>query len=310
MHPTRQLAATCLAWARRLFIPIALTFLLYSTYRASERLAPLIATLSVWHLLLAWTCWVTAQWIGPLTTVAFARILGLPLGYRELALISILRLPAKYLPGGIWQSVARFTAYSQHEIKKTDSLTILIGEHLLALGVSVALGAALLLHSENVEVPYAIAVSILASSIAILMVTALGILHVQKGGARTFFRILLAMLATALFWIAAASSFCEYWNAAFGPHGTDFLRVASCYLLSWAAGFVAIFAPQGLGVFEWVAGHLLRSNQPLSVVVTVVAGFRLVMISGDLSAWFLALALTRFWGKPSTQAKKIECHHF
>ncbi|MGH8539268.1 MAG: hypothetical protein ACRETW_02015 [Stenotrophobium sp.] len=297
MQLIRQSAAEWLTWARRLFIPVALGFLLYSAYVAGDRLAPLIATLSARNLLLAWACWCVAQWIGPLTTLAFARILGLPLGYRELALISVLRLPAKYLPGGIWQSVARFAAYSQYKVKKTDSLTILIGEHLLALGVSAALGAALLLRTENAQSLHSLPEWILAGALAVLVVTLFGILKVRGGGMKTFAGTLMAASATTLFWIAAAASFCAYWAAAFDLHITGVIKVASCYLLSWAAGFVALFAPQGLGVFEWVAGHLLPSSQPLSVTVTVVAGFRLVTIAADFSMWILALAFVRFTQK-------------
>src|SRR5690606_15939532 len=111
---------------RRLFIPVALAFLAYSAYRAGDSLAPLLADISVTYLLVACVCWSVAQWIGPFATVAFARILGIPLGYRELSLISVLRLPAKYLPGGIWQSVARFAAYREHAVRNTDSFFILV----------------------------------------------------------------------------------------------------------------------------------------------------------------------------------------
>lgn len=293
MRLTRQTAVECLAWVRRLFIPVALVFLLYSAYVAGHRLAPVIAGLSIKHLLLAWIFWGIAQWIGPLTTLVFARILGLSLGYRELSLISILRLPAKYLPGGIWQSVARFTAYSQHEVKKADSLAILIIEHLLAFGVSAALGAALLLHTENIQQSHHLATWTLFGALTVLAIALLGFLKVRGGGIKAAAGIFMAMLTTTLFWVAAATSFCEYWAAAFSLQFSDVIRVASCYLLSWAAGFAALFAPQGLGVFEWVSGHLLPSSRPLGVTITVIAGFRLVTLAADLSVWMLALVITR-----------------
>jgi len=291
---TREFAAKCLSLARKLFIPVALGFLAYSAYRASERLAPLLVTISARYLLLAWLCWGVAQWVGPLTTVAFAHILDLRLGYRELSLISILRLPAKYLPGGIWQSVSRFTAYRQLDVSKTDSLSILVVEHLQALGVSAALGASLLLHLNGIEFLHGVAAWVLICALTLLVMTAIGILKVRGGGARTAIRIVMSIFATALFWVTAAASFCAYWAATFGPQNSEVLRVASCYLLAWAAGFVALFAPQGLGVFEWVAGHLLTSAWPISVTVTAVAGFRIVTITADLSAWVVGLAISRF----------------
>lgn len=298
MQLPRETIARWLTIARKLFIPLALGFIAYSAWRASGQLAPLLASLSIRYLLLAWLFWIAAQWIGPLTTFAFARIMGLQLDYRELALISVLRLPAKYLPGGIWQSVSRFAAYRRLDVGKADSLFILVAEHVLALGVSAALGAALLLALEGLRFLHGISVWTLTGALMLLAVTAGWILKTRRGGTRTLVRILAALLATTLFWITAAASFCTYWAAAFDYRGGEALRIASCYLLSWAAGFVALFAPQGLGVFEWVAGRLLTSTWPLSVTITAVAGFRIVTITADLSAWAVGLAISRLRRNP------------
>lgn len=292
MRHVAHLAGRLLAWARRLFIPLALGFLAYSAYRAGDKLAPLVAGMSAGYLVIAWLCWVIAQWIGPIATTAFARALDVPMGYRELALISILRLPAKYLPGGIWQSVARFTAYGQREVSSTTSLSILVAEHLFALGASVALGALLLMHAGNTPFEYEIAAWLLVGALLLLVLAALWILRIGKWKPNGVSCIVKVIVSATLFWIAAATAFCAYWTAVVGLGETDVLRVAACYLLSWAAGFVAVFAPQGLGVFEWVAAHLLQSAQPSSVIVTAIAGFRLVAIAGDMSAWGIGLMIS------------------
>lgn len=279
-------------WGRRLFIPVALAFLGYSAYRAGGNLASLVDSISVRYLLLAWLCWVIAQWIGPLTTAEFARSLGVPMGYRELALISILRLPAKYMPGGIWQSVARFTAYCQRDVSSTTSLSILVAEHLLALGISVAIGASLLMYVGNATYEREIAAGLLFGAMLLLVLAALWILRMRKWKPDGVSCIVKVIASATLFWIAAATAFCAYWTAVVGLGETNILRVAACYLLSWAAGFVAVFAPQGLGVFEWVAAHLLQSAQTSSVIVTAIAGFRLVTIAGDMSAWGIGLVIS------------------
>lgn len=289
---TSEFAARCLSLARKLFIPIALGFLAYSVYRASDHLAPLLATLSARYLLLAWLCWCAAQWVGPLGTMAVMRILNLHLGYRELSLISVLRLPARYLPGGIWQSVARFTAYSQRNVSSTTSLSILVAEHLFALGVSVAIGALLLIYVGNTPFETEIATYLLVGAFLLLFFTAFWVVRMGKRKPDSAFWVVNVISSAALFWAIASTAFCIYWTA-MGFGEPDVLRVAACYLLSWAAGFVAVFAPQGLGVFEWVAAHLLQSAQPASVVVTAIAGFRLVTIGGDLSAWAIGLVISR-----------------
>lgn len=296
----RELAASpWLPLLRRGFIPLALAFLAYSAYFASDHLRPLLAVVSVPHLLLACMLWSLAQWAGPLASVAMVRILDIRLGYRELALISVLRLPAKYLPGGIWQSVARFAAYQRLAIKNSDSMTILIVEHMFALGVSVALGASLLLwatHSVNTS---RIAAGLLVLSIIGLLLPSVWLQRNQGRTRGIFFWVLKLMLSACFFWALAAASFCVYWLGVFGNEAADLRLVGSCYLLSWAAGFVVIFAPQGLGVFEWVAANLMSSTQPLSVVVTAVAGFRMITIIGDLATWSLGVALSRYGSRDS-----------
>lgn len=292
MRHITHIAVRLLAWTRWLFIPLALGFVAYSAYRASDKLAPLVEGISAGYLVLAWMCWVIAQWIGPLGTAVFARALNVPMGYRELALISVLRLPAKYLPGGIWQSVARFTAYSQRDVSGSTSLFILVAEHLFALGVSVAIGALLLMYVGNAAFEREVATCLLVGALLLLLLAALWILRMGKSKARGWLSTVKVTASATLFWIAAATAFCAYWTALVGLGETNVLRVAACYLLSWAAGFVAVFAPQGLGVFEWVAAHLLKSGQPSSVVVIAIAGFRLVMIAGDMSAWGIGLVIS------------------
>lgn len=290
----RELAAS--PWLYRLrrgFIPLGLAFLAYSAYRAGDSLLPLLATVSVPHLLLACMLWSLAQWVGPLASLAMARILDIRLGYRELALISVLRLPAKYLPGGIWQSVARFAAYQRMEIKNSDSMTILVAEHVFALGTSVALGASLLLWETHAINASRIAAGLLTLSIIGLLLSSAWLRNQNRArGASRW--ILKLVLSTCLFWMLAAASFCVYWLAVSGNEAADLRLVGSCYLLSWAAGFVVIFSPQGLGVFEWTAAHLMPSTQPLSVVVTAVAGFRMIAIIGDLATWSVGVAMSRY----------------
>lgn len=290
----RSVASTSwVLWARRLFIPLALGFLAYSAFRAGGDLSPLLADVSLKHLLWAWICWVAAQWIGPLVTMALVRMMKVQLGWREIALISILRLPAKYLPGGIWQSVSRFTAYNRHDVRKADSFAILVAEHLLALGISTLFGGTLLTYTATAPLVAQVGEGVLVGSLVLLSGTVIWLVRRARWRIGSLVPMAAGVAATALFWSAATASFCAYWVALFDMGNTDLLRVASAYLLSWAAGLIAVFAPQGIGVFEWVAAQLLSSTQPVSVIVTAVAGFRLVMVTADLSAWVLGMIVSR-----------------
>ncbi len=78
-----------------------------------------------------------------------------------------------------------------------------------------------------------------------------------------------------------------------GPACTASLpAIYGTYLFSWGAGFVAFFAPQGIGVFEFVSGKLLEGQLDLGHAVALMASFRVIVLAGDLFAW--AVVLVRF----------------
>jgi len=289
----RSLFTLLLAWSRRLFLPLALGFIAYSAYRASGSLRPLLSNISITQLALACACWTAAQWLGPLSTTALARAFAIPLGYRKLASIAILRIPAKYLPGGIWQSVARFTAYREHAIRGKDSLAILLIEHVLALGTSATLGSLLLLCAQKAALDHGIATGLTLAGLTLLVLPSIWMAYSRHTQAGATTAMLQAIAATILFWCLAGMAFLLYWLALFDLTPAQIPAVLSGYLLSWAAGFAAVFAPQGVGVFEWTAAHLLPTTLPLSATIAALAGFRLVVIAGDLLAWIACILLQR-----------------
>jgi hypothetical protein len=60
--------------------------------------------------------------------------------------------------------------------------------------------------------------------------------------------------------------------------------------VSWGLGFFALFAPQGLGVFE---GALVSVLDWGADAVLLVAGFRAVLLARDLLLTTIAEALAR-----------------
>lgn len=302
LHSLRPIFAHVLTWARRLFLPLALAFIAYSAYRASGELAPLLANLSVPYLALACVCWTATQWIGPLATTAMARAFAVPLGYRKLALISVLRIPTKYLPGGIWQSVARFSAYREHAVKGRDSFAILLIEHVLALGSSTLLGSLLLLATQGSHHGFGIAAGLVAAGFILLALPVLWVIRSRQPNTDAGAAMLCTIAAAIVFWCTAGMAFLLYWAAIFGLPLAEVPTILSGYLLSWAAGFAAVFAPQGVGVFEWTAAHLLPATLPLSATIAAMAGFRLVIIFGDLLAWIAGILIQRAMQPHAAQA--------
>ena len=71
-------------------------------------------------------------------------------------------------------------------------------------------------------------------------------------------------------------------------------EIAGTYLFSWGVGSLTVFAPQGIGVFETLAAGLLEATSGLGGGAALVAGFRLVVLLADLTAW-AACRVFRAW---------------
>jgi hypothetical protein len=106
------------------------------------------------------------------------------------------------------------------------------------------------------------------------------------------------LAVTAVFWACAASVFALYWSAfAALPANIGALTLYGTYLVAWSAGFIAVFAPQGLGVFEAVAAVVLGGAIPFAALATLAAGFRVIALAGDGLA-FLAWQISRRFVSP------------
>jgi len=87
-----------------------------------------------------------------------------------------------------------------------------------------------------------------------------------------------ALMGTTLYVIAAASGI---------PAG--FLELTAVAALSWAAGYLVVGAPAGLGVREATFLILLRPHVPEGDVLLLAAGFRAATFGGDLLAFLCGL---------------------
>ena len=83
-----------------------------------------------------------------------------------------------------------------------------------------------------------------------------------------------------------AGSFALFWSALDipDPEGSLLLRLGT-YLIAWSAGFVSIFSPQGIGVFELVVAWMMKGALPLASLAALVAGFRVLTLVGDVIAY-------------------------
>ena len=94
------------------------------------------------------------------------------------------------------------------------------------------------------------------------------------------------LVITCLFWAIASISFISYTKAFSGVfQSVSIIEYGAAYLFSWGVGYIAIFAPQGMGVFETIAGGIIKSQVSLVSVIPLLAGFRLLIFFSDFVFW-------------------------
>lgn len=286
-----------LSIARRIFLPVAIVFLAYFAWQSRDMLGDVTRNANFLQLAIATGTWLLMNGIAAVFSTQVFRALEAPLSYGTAARIHIANLPARYVPGGIWHTVGRAASFRQLGIRPRDITIFVFLENVLAVCVAFVLGGTLLVVTRGLEGWGQVAVFAACAGGALLIASPFILAtRVVRGGTRFPVPIFLFLtILTALSWCVAATAFVTYLSAFPGiaGHIAPF-EVAGSYLFSWGVGFVAVFAPQGVGVFEVVAADLMRGTESLMGVAALLAGFRLVILAADVTAWLALQILSGF----------------
>lgn len=288
-----SLSAGWIQWLKTGFTWIAVAAMAVAVWKFRDFLASTWAEASSSHLLAAVLIWATTHFVSPWFTLV---VLGRdrPIDYRSALTVHALRLPAKYLPGGIWHMVGRVADFKDLGHQRPALVDFLLLENLVAAGFALGVGACLL--SAFGETRWTTLLALVAAGGLLgLALVPWGIRLVTRSE-RIFpaSRYLRLLALTAFFWALASTAFVLFIGGFGGQvvHG-NLPAIYGTYLFSWGAGFVAFFAPQGIGVFEFVSGKLLEGQLDLGRAVALMASFRVIVLAGDLLAWALVLLAGR-----------------
>jgi hypothetical protein len=237
--------------------------------------------------------WMLMHALAPLFSMLVFRARNVPLSYGVAARIHIANLPGRYIPGGIWHTVGRIVSLRDVDIGKRDISIFVFLENALAGCLAFVIGGSLLASIRGLDAWGQIAaLSAVGGAVFLLASPYVLSLRVIQGAERFPIRDFIIITAVAsLSWCVAATAFVTFVAAFPGLElGAGPIEIAGAYLFSWGVGFVSIFAPQGLGVFEVVAADLMRGDSTIMSVAALLAGFRLVILAADAIA-FLTLHL-------------------
>ena len=274
--------------AKSIFLPVALAFLAYFAWESRELLLDVIRSARPSMLILAILVWSLLHALSPLISMLIFRARNVSLPYEAAARIHIANLPARYIPGGIWHTVGRIAGFRDMDIGQRDISIFVFLENLLAVCVTFLIGGSLLAATRGLD-GWGQVAALAAAGGAVLLFASPFILSlrvIQGDGRFPTSDFVIVTIVNAIFWCVAGTAFVIYMSAFPGLSlQAAQLETAGAYLFSWGVGFISIFAPQGIGVFEVVAADLLRGNDTLMSVAALLAGFRLIVLAADAIVW-------------------------
>lgn len=284
------MANKLIRWTKMLFTPVAIAFLLYFCWQARDTLGELLRQASWPMLLIAATIWALLHLLIPMLAVTVLGGCGSSVSWRQAFATHASRLPARYVPGGVWHTVGRVMDYHEQGVKPRHLTAFVVLENGLAVAFTLAVGGAILfaLRGGNTVGTVAGLTSVAAITGLVAMYFVVNKKVLQAPDALPAGHYLVSLLITAAFWAGATAAFLAYLHA-FPVATGDYTNVemGGIYLFSWGIGFAAVFAPQGIGVFELVASELMRGPIGLMGLAALIAGFRVVVGVADLVVWSL-----------------------
>ncbi len=248
------------------------------------RPAPLLGALALGLVSLGQSAWF---WSRGLADLGARRPVG------EVLEATVAAIPGRYLPGSIWYAAGR-VGHLRRTGTPAVALTVVAAiETLLSFVVAVALGAGLLVAAGSDDSGVGL-LSMLGLAGALALIASPGVVNPVLGwvaarrgiaevpalGWAAYLELVGHLVA---FWGASAAAFLCYLAAFPAIDAPGAVRTAGTFLVAWAAGFVAVFAPQGAGVFETTLAGLL-TGAPVAALAVVIAGYRALTVVRDAIA--------------------------
>lgn len=280
-----------LKWLKRIFTVIAIGFLIFVGWQSRSTLTLVISTAQFYPLLLSIFALITAHFVAAASAVAGLRACGAVISYSFALKTHIQRLPARYVPGGFWHTVGRLLDFHAQGVKKPQLTTFFILENSLAAGIAFLLGGSGLYYTRGLTDQWGMIA--LCAVVGNLFALAILPLFINRYTLKSFGKISLYFYCKTIaiyfiVWPLFALAFVSYFSAfPLAVGNLSSLAIGSTYLFSWAVGLVTIFAPQGIGIFEVVAGHVLVAPLSLASLAVLIAGFRVIALIADMTLWGL-----------------------
>ena len=203
----------------------------------------------------------------------------------------------KYIPGTVWQYAGRVGLGQAEEIPANVGLASIAVEVVASFAAAGFVGL-LVLPPWIAGMAWAAALAVLAATFAARSMWAASNMTDLLPRARGW----LATVAIALIpkvvplyvavWLVYGAAFWLTARSLFSVPASSFSLYVGVFALAWAVGFVAVFAPGGVGVREALIVGLLANHLGEARAIVVAGASRLVLTGIDLVLGVLAILFT------------------
>lgn len=229
--------------------------------------------------------------------------LGMPMTLSQSAWMIATTQVGKYIPGKIWYMVGRVYVGKQARMDgKILAISMVLETCLLMItGTIIFLTATMITGDGN---PGMVILSAVLGIVAItflhprVLIRASNILlrvlrKPEVAITLTYPQILHVSIYFFGLWIAQIIGFALLVRAIYPVPFSGVFNLASAYTLSWIGGFIALFAPGGLGVREGMMTLLLSPILPLPLAIAVSLIARVWITVFEAIVFFIGLAIQR-----------------
>lgn len=186
----------------------------------------------------------------------------------------------KYLPGGVWMTASRVYLAEQEGLSKSKVLLSSLVEQeyvfVTALVLSILFlgfrGSILHINLAAFNIGFLLAALLLVNPISLNLFLKWGMKFLRPDQKDYRFSLSLYLILVAsysLCWLLQGAGFFFLVKSFYPVELALLKRFVGVFLLSWLIGFVAIFAPGGLGIREGSMTLLLQSMFPTGLAVTI-----------------------------------------
>ena len=285
-----------------LWVAVVLVGAVWYFYSHFQEISGYLSTLSISRILLSiFLLFIGKFLLSDITRLSLKKV-DWVIPYSEALSITSITQLGKYLPGGIWHFAGKFGVYKVKGVTTKQTTQAMVYENIWLLSSATVVGLLMLLGSSGDAVcGYAkflcddrLRIAIIAGLPVVLVIGLYLFERLFFPGSKAHIPdFLLVLVEQVSIWVLFGIS---YWLVF--PSQSGFLMpIIGAFSLSWVAGYVAFFAPGGIGIREFLLTVILGglfASQEVALYATV---HRLIwvlveIILGTISATLIGLPAT------------------